>query len=246
MTQIGGLVFLLSTFLSKKLNQQFRFKSSITFLALYSLITFLVVPFIAPFFGREKVQTSPNLKPATFMTIILNRNYVNAGLNRLLKQVSHEREVRFLDANFPFINGFPMLPHLSHSDGNKIDLSFIYQTEDGTPTNKVKSFSGYGIFEAPQNNEFDQISECKRLGYFQYDFSKYFTFGKKNSELEFSENETKALIDKITSSSLVEKVFIEPHLATRLNLKSEKVRFHGCQAVRHDDHIHLEMRKGNY
>ncbi|MFT5619364.1 MAG: hypothetical protein ACI85I_002607, partial [Arenicella sp.] len=38
------------------------------------------------------------------------------------------------------------------------------------------------------------------------------------------------------------KVFIEPHLKTRLGLENySKIRFHGCQAVRHDDHIHVQL-----
>ncbi len=34
----------------------------------------------------------------------------------------------------------------------------------------------------------------------------------------------------------------KPHLKTRLKLSSAKIRFHGCQAVRHDDHIHVQLR----
>ena len=29
---------------------------------------------------------------------------------------------------------------------------------------------------------------------------------------------------------------------TRLLLTSDKIRFHGCQAVRHDDHIHVQLK----
>jgi len=38
------------------------------------------------------------------------------------------------------------------------------------------------------------------------------------------------------------KIFIEPHLKSRLGFANDsKVRFHGCAAVRHDDHIHIEL-----
>ena len=37
------------------------------------------------------------------------------------------------------------------------------------------------------------------------------------------------------------KVFIEPHLADRLGATGEKIRFQGCRAARHDDHIHVQL-----
>jgi hypothetical protein len=51
--------------------------------------------------------------------------------------------VNYLDANFPFYNGFPLIPHLSHNDGKKLDLSFYYKTKDQKETNLVPSFIGY-------------------------------------------------------------------------------------------------------
>ena len=67
------------------------------------------------------------------MTNLMNRNYVRPELNTSLQKIGeglskkHKGiQVVYLDANFPFINKFPLLPHLSHNDGKKIDLSFIY------------------------------------------------------------------------------------------------------------------------
>lgn len=56
-------------------------------------------------------------------------------------------QVVYLDTNFPFINKFPLLPHLSHSDGKKIDVSLIYKDEKGKLTNKKPSVSGYGVYD---------------------------------------------------------------------------------------------------
>jgi hypothetical protein len=53
---------------------------------------------------------------------------------------------------------------------------------------------------------------------------------------------TKALVNMFVSEYEIGKIFIEPHLKTRLKLTSDKIRFHGCQAVRHDDHIHVQLR----
>jgi hypothetical protein len=37
-------------------------------------------------------------------------------------------------------------------------------------------------------------------------------------------------------------MIVQPHLKSRLKLKSTKIRFHGCKAVRHDDHIHIQLK----
>ncbi|ASY71232.1 hypothetical protein [Sinorhizobium fredii] len=39
----------------------------------------------------------------------------------------------------------------------------------------------------------------------------------------------------------VEKIFVEPHLAQRLGVSAENIRFQGCRAARHDDHIHMQI-----
>jgi hypothetical protein len=150
-------------------------------------------------------------------------------------------ELRYLDASFPFINNFPLLPHLSHNDGRKIDLSLVYETEDGQVTTKQKSRSGYGAFTGPESHEYDQIEKCVEGGYWQYDFPKYLTLGRINPGLQFSESGTKLVIKQLLKQSGVRKIFIEPHLKNRLDLTSNRVRYHGCQAVRHDDHIHVEL-----
>jgi hypothetical protein len=245
-TQIGGIVYLLSLVISKKWNKKLKFKTSIIFIGLYFLSTLIIIPLIAPFFGREKVKNSEKIKPTNYMTVLLNRNYVKPKLNDLLSNTAKKLNgsnitIHYLDANFPFINKFPLLPHMSHNDGKKIDISLVYETQNGIITNKQKSVSGYGVFEAPKSNEYDQINKCLKENLL-YDFPKYLTFGKINKELVFSEKGTKMLIKNILNSSDVGKIFIEPHLKNRINLKNKKIRFHGCGAVRHDDHIHIELK----
>lgn len=174
-TQIGGIVYLLSVFFSKKWKRNFRFKTQVIFLLFYFFSTFLIVPFVAPIFGREKIKHSESIKPTNYITDLLNRNYVSPKLNQLLRNTENQLKstnikIHYLDANFPFIHKFPLLPHLSHNDGNKIDISLIYETKEGKITNKQKSLSGYGVFENPKSNEYNQIEKCVKSGYFQYDF----------------------------------------------------------------------------
>jgi len=247
LSQIGGIIYLLSLFISKKWNKKLKFKNLIVFLSLYIVSTVLIIPLIAPIFGREKVKHSENISPTNYMTVLLNRNYVRPKLNELLSETEKKLkttgiEIHYLDANFPFLNKFPLLPHLSHNDGKKIDISLIYETEKGIIKNRQKSISGYGVFEDPKPNEHNQIKKCKNNGYFQYDYPKYLTLGKINKDLIFSKKGTKKLVQTILTNRNLGKLFIEPHLKNRLDLKDNRIRYHGCKAVRHDDHIHIQLR----
>jgi len=249
LTQIGGIIYLLSILFIRKKSKKKGVKQIGVFVFSYLVITFLIVPYIAPTFGREKVKESDLIEANTFITKLLNRNYVKPELNRILQKTSIALNDKYsgikliyLDANFPFINDFPLLPHLSHNDGKKIDLSFIYNDKDGKLSNKKPSMSGYGVYSEPTTKEYNQTSACKEKGYWQYDFSKYLTFGNTNKGISLSEKATKSLLLELVKQPNIEKIFIEPHLKNRMNLKHTKIRFHGCKAVRHDDHIHIQTR----
>ncbi|WP_299247742.1 hypothetical protein [uncultured Aquimarina sp.] len=248
-TQIGGIIYLVIELTIKKTIRNYRFIKIGVFTITYLIITFTVVPYLAPVFGREKIKNNDLIEACTFFTILSNRNYVTPELNVSLQKIaktinkSHNTiRLVYLDANFPFINGFPLPPHLSHNDGKKIDISFIYTNNKGTITNKKPALWGYGVYEDPNPREYNQVRACKKKGYWQYDFAKYLTFGVSNNQLKFSEKATKDLLLAIVNQQKVGKVFIEPHLKSRLGIQNSKIRFHGCQAVRHDDHIHLQLK----
>lgn len=248
-TQIGGIVYIIAVISIKKRSKNRQWKRFGIFAGLYLITTFMIVPNVAPIFGREKIKETAFLKAHSVFYKLANRNYVRLELNQSLNQIATEFETEnngiqmiYLDANFPFIDGFPLLPHLSHNDGKKVDVSFIYEDPNGNLTNKKPSISGYGVYEKPTEKENDQNMVCKQRGNWQYDFPKYLTLGKINQEIEFSEIGTRELANLILKQNSVGKLFIEPHLKSRLNLTNDKVRFHGCQAVRHDDHIHFQLK----
>lgn len=248
LTQIGGAIYIITGLFAAKQKHRKTLKHLFFFSLLYLLSTFFIVPILAPVFGREKIATTENLKSHSIFYILCNRNYVTPRMQDVLQQTAIELDKKhsgikliYLDANFPFIDNFPLLPHLSHDDGEKVDLTFLYSNNDGSLTNKKPSISGYGYYENPQLNEYDQASACIKKGYWQYDFPKYLTLGSVNDDILFSAEATKDLIDIITKQPSVKKIFIEPHLKARLNIANDKVRFHGCQAVRHDDHIHIQL-----
>lgn len=248
-TQVGGLLYLISIVTIRRKTTNYRLKRLGVFVALYAFSNLLIIPNLAPVFGREKIKQSEFVVAHTFMTNVMHRNYVRPELNQSLEKIAvglnkkHKGiQLVYLDANFPFINKFPLLPHLSHNDGKKIDISLIYSDSQGELTNKKTSVSGYGVFEAPNVEEQNQIKKCLDSGNWQYDFTKYASFGSINPDINFSKKATKNLILEILKQPSTAKLFIEPHLKIRLKLAHKKIRYHGCQAVRHDDHIHFQIQ----
>ena len=241
LTQVGGLIWIITLWGSYKFKKRKRY----LFPLLYLLFNLLLIPPIAKVFGREKLPLfSDSLKPRNLVYPLFFRNYVAPELNVLLENASDQLKttnitITYLDANFPFINGFPLLPHLSHSDGKKVDICFMYLDESGNSTNKKPSGSDYGVYVNAKNRT---ATNCINKGYWQYDITKHVTFLEIN-DLEFDKERTKNLIQELLHSKFTEKIFIEPYLKESLGLRNQtKIRFHGCQAVRHDDHIHLEIK----
>ncbi|WP_246454808.1 hypothetical protein [Hyunsoonleella aquatilis] len=214
---------------------------------LYLLFNIAIIPPIAKSFGREKLPTfSKEIKPRNWCYPLLFRNYVAPNLKKQLQNdasvfyKSTSMPITYLDANFPFIDGFPLFPHLSHNDGKKVDLSLMYLDEKKESTDKKPSVSGYGVYANSEDNY--TVKRCRNNGYRQYDFTKYLSFGTIH-ELDFYQEGTKHLLQQLLSNSSTQKIFIEPHLKQSLGLSNEaRIRFHGCQAVRHDDHIHLQIK----
>jgi hypothetical protein len=258
LTQVGGLVFILSAFTHKLtdkwtsnnyLKRAYRF---ISFLIFYCLTTFLIVPVIAKPLGRVPlplIETN-HLQPLNIWTCFLNRNYVRPELKQTTFEVALQMNdkfpgttVNYLDANFPFINKFPLVPHLSHNDGKKIDLSFCYlDSKTSKQTNECPSFIGYGICEEPRSDEKNTAEFCTEKGYWQYGFLTKVISQDSKKDFTFDSYKTRELVNIFAQQQTIGKIFIEPHLKKRLNLTSEKIRFHGCQAVRHDDHIHVQLK----
>ncbi|WP_242009154.1 hypothetical protein [Robertkochia solimangrovi] len=242
-TQIGGVLYLISILIFRDLPRRL-----LTFMVLYLMSVLIIVPQLAPIFGREPIKVNDDLVLRSIVYRMLNRNYVTEEMNNTLLNISDEFAQKYpgmkvvcLDANFPFFTGFPLLPHRSHNDGRKVDIAFIYMQPDRSPTNKKVSVSGYGIFEGPAENEKSMPSKCRAAGYWQYGITRYATFGTWNKELLFNENYTRGLCKIILKQPALQKMFIEPHLKSRMKLSDAKVRFHGCAAVRHDDHIHIQI-----
>ncbi len=258
LTQIGGVVYLISLLLYRKLtirNSQLKHWgiSTAMFIILYLIFTLWIVPPIANLTGRTALPISSkknHLKPLTPLTFLLNRHYVSKELKQTLIDVStnfnkkhRNSAIQYLDANFPFFDGFPLIPHLSHNDGRKVDLAFFYyDILKQEPSGETPSYWGYGVYASPQKGEVNTAIRCKEKGYWQYDLLGKILPKPDCSYLVLDEKRTASLLELLAKEAAINKIFLEPHLKTRLLLqKVNKIRFHGCHAVRHDDHIHVQQ-----
>ena len=258
LTQVGGVVYLISRVFFKKINGfstnrlKLSFYKLVLFLLIYTFSTFLLVPLIAKPFGRVPLPYTEtnNLQPLNFLTCFLNRNYVAIELREPVFRVANQMNsiypgttINYLDANFPFINNFPLFPHLSHNDGKKLDLSFCYNdAKSGQETNKCPSFIGYGIVEGPTANEMNTAASCAENGNWEYSLLSKIVSQKNKVNFSFNKDKTRSLVTLFASEKSIGKIFIEPHLKIRLGLTSNKIKFQGCKSVRHDDHVHIQLK----
>ena len=258
LTQIGGLVYLGSFYTHRLINKKARnnylrtFLKFVSFLLLYCLTTFLITPIIARPFGRVPlpITQTGSLRPLNVLTCFMNRQYVRPELKRVAFEVAAKMSAKFpgtvinyLDASFPFINKFPLPPHLSHSDGKKLDFAFCYiDNRTKKETNSTPSPIGYGISEEPRPGEVNTADFCTVNGYWQYSFLTKLVPQKNKLNFTFDSIRTKALVNLLAANPSVGKIFIEPHLKLRMKLTTPKIRFHGCHAVRHDDHVHAQLK----
>jgi hypothetical protein len=157
-----------------------------------------------------------------------------AGLARAFPGSS----VQFMEASWPSALR-PMPPHFSHGDGREVDLALFYEDRDGRPRPGPPILSGqpngpgYGAYEPPQR-EADRVCVGVRRG--QPDPAA-------DRSWRLDEARTRDLIRRLVADPRVRRVFLEPHLKARLGFAREpKVRFAGCAAARHDDHIHVDFR----
>ncbi len=253
LTQLGALAYIATLGVAKVLRLGSVLARLSLFLAFYIGVTYAAT-FIAPHFGR--VALSCFAKPADHLVVrsplycALNRNYVTPRLLRMAEGLADHMDTRFpgtvtvaLDANFPFIDGFPLLPHLSHADGRKLDLAFYYRDgEDRFLNGVTRSPIGYFAFEQPNSTDkqpcagrHDWLTTRWDLAWLQPFFPVY------GVEPERMRAAVSWLAETGVAEYGVEKVFLEPHLTDALGVAAPAVRFQGCRAARHDDHIHVQI-----
>lgn len=149
----------------------------------------------------------------------------------------------YLDAGFPFLDGFPLLPHLSHDDGKAIDLAFFYQdAETGRAIPAGGAWPlGYWAYSGPRPGEPTPCPDFGGTFTLRWDFD---WLQPMFADLRLDSERTKAMVAWLAQKGRaggVRKLLLEPHLKSRLGLSSDLVRFQGCRAARHDDHVHIDF-----
>jgi hypothetical protein len=230
-SQLGGLAWLIALC--------FRYRA-LVFLASYTALSVSAL-WIAPMLGREPLPciSGGALQMQSNLYCALNRQYVTPELKEVLIDYAvnmasayPDTKTRVLDANFPFISGFPLLPHLSHNDGRKVDLAYYYEGDAGYLPEATRSPIGYFAFEnGPTDCPDNYITLRWDMGWLQNLWPSY-----RPEPLRM-----RAALQLLSEDDRVGKVFIEPHLRNRFGAESSKIRFQGCRAARHDDHIHVQL-----
>jgi hypothetical protein len=247
LTQIGGIVYvtaLLATrYWRRSSVSRWRRTAYVTTAALliYTVASIAIVPPLAGLIDRERAPCAST----TVVGCVLNRTYLKSKPLALITELDQVMAKRFpgsgvtiLEGSFPFLDGFPLPPHLSHHDGRKVDLAYFYRDASGRPITRG-SPSPVGYFHYQQPRPGDREPCAGRFTALRWDF------GWRQPEEPawvLDEERTRAMILWLKARPEVTRIFIEPHLADRLSVGGGKVRFQGCQAARHDDHLHVEIR----
>jgi len=253
LTQVGGIILVGSWMTFRHLfGRCERGSIPLTFLAticLYGVITFALIPPIAQAFGRTALPLFPGadspIGPRSIGYCILNRHYVSTDLAKILDEVAGEMAdkypgitIHYLDANFPFINGFPLLPHLSHRDGRKIDFTFFYRNANNRDEQMLSpSPIGYWVYEPPKDDE--PAPYVNQSCLLRWDFDILQNIGRDRLvDLPKTHDFLRILLEH----SRTDKVLLELHLHSRFGFPEHPLlKFQQCNAARHDDHLHFQI-----
>ncbi|MEP4198590.1 MAG: hypothetical protein ABJL99_23455 [Aliishimia sp.] len=169
----------------------------------------------------------------------LNRRYVSPEVAAVVHDLANSMEekhpgtqTRSLDGNFPFWDNFPLLPHLSHDDGEKLDLALYWKMNGVYQPGRSPSPLGYwGYAVGPTScppRWFDLRWDMKWLQVLL-------------PKMETDNERMQTLLDLLSNDERVGKILIEPHLQASAGVSHQKIRFQGCRPARHDDHIHIQL-----
>lgn len=248
LTQVGGVLCLLGWWLSGKWWQ--RRRSRVAAVAVFYLVATLgIIPVVARPFGRVALplvaRAEAPVAPRSPLFWFCSRHYVSPEVRAVVVEAARKLRakhpgsvVHYLDAGFPFWDGFVMLPHWSHRNGKVIDLTFCYEkARDGSRHAVSPSPIGYGIYEGPKEGEPQPYRG--RWSWLRWDFAWIQWLNRGN---RLDRERTRDLLRYLLEDERTSKVLLETHLHNRLGLLHRKLRFQQLQAARHDDHLHLVVR----
>lgn len=234
-SQIGGVAWLAALPFRRK-RQGFMSAFMLAYGLLWATATSL-----APLAGRVPLPCGGDgpLRSQSLLYCALNRNYVTPELAALALDLATDMAQSFpgtvtlaLDAGFPF-TALPLLPHLSHDDGEKLDLALYWQDTSGQyqPARSKSPLGYWGYADGP--------SDCPdRWADLRWDMQWLNT---ALPDLQLDHPRTRAALTWLANDPRTGKILIEPHITATLSVTHPKIRFQGCRPARHDDHIHLQL-----
>ena len=228
-TQLGGVAWAVALAFRRRLP---------AFVICYVVLSLAAIP-AAGLGGRVPLPCLGDALRSHPVTCLLNRHYVAPELREVAKDLAadlaqaHPGSVTVtLDGGFPFA-GLPLLPHLSHGDGRKLDLALPWQDTAGRyRPGRSKSPLGYfGFADGPD-------ACAGGAGWLRWNMG---TLNRFLPNWRADTARLRATLVWLARDGRVGKVLIEPHIRAHLGLAHPKLRFQGCNAARHDDHIHLQL-----
>jgi len=232
LTQIGGLAWLAAL--------PFR-RRWLAFPLVYAGLSAATL-WLAPFAGRVPLPCLGDgpLRSHSFLFCAMNRHYVTPEMRALALDLAEAMATArpgtvttTLDAGFPFLAGFPLLPHLSHDDGEKLDIALYWQDAEGRyqPARSKSPIGYWGYAEG--------AAACPpRWLDLRWDME---ALNSALPDWRLEPERTEATLSWLARDQRVAKILVEPHVSELLNPDDPKIRFQGCRAARHDDHIHLQL-----
>lgn len=230
-TQIGGACYAAGLAVAARFGARRGVAAGVL---LYGALTAVVLPSAAPLWGRAALPCGAG----SAMYCALNRHYGTPELVAAVARIAAELHrqhpgaaVTSLDAGFPLPLRMPLLPHLSHRDGRAVDLALFYEGRAGAGAWPV----GYFAF-APA--AIAEAATCDRPGPMRWSLDWLQPlFG----DIRLDRARTADLVRIAVADPAVRRALLHPGLARDLGVSSDKLRFAGCHAARHDDHLHLEV-----
>jgi hypothetical protein len=249
-TQVGGIILWPLLGVGYLLWSSKHYYKAIAVIILgYIFFGLGVLPIIAHQTGRERLPIVATkevpLGPQNLIYVVGLRNYARLQAKEALIFAAQKTAkkypntiVRYMDAGFPFPY-FPMLPHLTHSDGRRIDVSYLY-TQDGHPVDGAISPIGYWGYVRPtpqQRSSFERRRKQCSFSLLRWDFD---FIQPILPDRMLDTRRTRELFKNLAMQSKVTSLLVEPTL--HQSLYSDKLKSNSCSVARHDDHFHLSVR----
>jgi len=179
-------------------------------------------------------------RPVNVSYCLLGRNYVTLAARSVVVDAAGKMAARYPGFVLFYMDASgadgrrPFAPHLSHGDGREVDLALVYDSRDGRPLAKPPTPTGYYANINPRPGD---PLPCRNVK-----GSQRAADPPPDAPWRLDEPRTRDLATTLIQDTRVKRIFLEPHLKLRLGLGDQsKVRFQGCWAGRHDDHIHVDV-----